>query len=67
MCNVIICYMPMAFDGCSIQSFLLLIKTAVQTSEHGMIDRGSLYTECQFIYRVAQKNVYTLYSSISLE
>jgi len=43
MCNVIICYMPMAFADCSIQSSPVLIKMTVQMSEHGMIDKVSWY------------------------
>jgi hypothetical protein len=41
MYNVIICYMPMAFAGWSIQSSPLLIKMAVQMPEHVMIDEVS--------------------------
>jgi hypothetical protein len=43
MYNVIICYMPMAFAGWRIHSSPLLIKMAVQISEHGMIDKVSWY------------------------
>jgi len=41
MYNVIICYMPMAFAGWSIQSSPFLIKITVQMSEHGMTDKIS--------------------------
>ena len=41
MYNVIICYMPMTFAGWSIQSSPVLVKMAVQMSEHGMIDTVS--------------------------
>jgi len=43
MYNVIICYMPMAFAGWSIQSSPFLIKITVQMSEHGMTDKISWY------------------------
>jgi hypothetical protein len=43
MYNVIICYMPLAFAGWSIQSSPFLVKIGVQMSEHGMIDKISLY------------------------
>jgi len=43
MYNVIICYMPMTFAGWSIQSSPVLVKMAVQMSEHGMIDTVSWY------------------------